>query len=330
MKLSKHILLFLIPLFVISCGQTKDSSGENNEAVLAQDSSLNELLEGSIIPPTKNRKDTLSFENTPCGWDTSLCSLPKDHEAHLDPYYNGHLCENFDPEQIDFSKEYLQLQETSTKKYGVDVTNSIKNYKYVLDSLFNYGDFQNDGVIGANYSRIRVHIDKTNKNKYNQFTILGQTNVNGNVCDFQGNMDIYRIYEYKENFDYPGQATLFATYKFYEDSTQKHVGVFEGTFECSVLINHEQQTIKLDEGMAIADGYYNRTFVGTWTPYKSSLPKKCIWGDNRLPFTFDFDQGDGEMMINEKYANNGWQPYIDRTEYEYSNGKSQLKNIWWK
>jgi len=43
------------------------------------------------------------------------CKLPKNDPAHFNPYYNGHLCENFNPQQTDFSKEYLNLQ---TKRYA--------------------------------------------------------------------------------------------------------------------------------------------------------------------------------------------------------------------
>lgn len=30
--------------------------------------------------------------------------------------------------------------------------------------------------------------------------------------------------------------------------------------------------------------------------------KKCVWEDGRFPYTFDFANGDGEAVVNEKYV----------------------------
>jgi hypothetical protein len=78
---------------------------------------------------------------------------------------------------------------------------------------------------------------------------------------------------------------------------------------------------------ALADGYNNRTFVGTWISYSMKAVKKCIWGDYRLPFTFDFDCGDGEMHVCEKYVQNGWTTFNSSEEYDVTGDKAILK--WW-
>lgn len=259
------------------------------------------------------------------------CSLPKNHEAHFDPYYNGHLCENFDSKQADFSNEYLRLQTERIAKIATDKTDNLIDYKFDTDSLFNTGDFQQNGIIGLNYKRIRIHISDTKQKEGElEFIVKGKSNVSGNICDFKGTLKVLKVYEINENYDFPGQASLFAEYEFFEDSTQNHVGIFKGTFECAIIIDHNTKEIKLDESFAIADGYYNRTYVGTWDSYKKGTLKKCIWGDYRLPFTFDFDGGDGEMMVNQKYVKNGWTTFGDGSEYEYSKGKPRLKKQWWK
>ncbi|QSS96629.1 hypothetical protein [Psychroflexus sp. ALD_RP9] len=263
--------------------------------------------------------------------DAEWCSLAKNHEAHFDPYYNGHLCENFDSKQADFSAEYLRLQTDRLSKIAIDKTEQLVKYNFDTDSLFNTGEFQQNGIIGLDYKRIRFHISDTKqKEGVLEFIISGKSNVSGNICDFKGSLKVLKVYELTENYDFPGQATLFAEYEFFEDSTQNHVGIFKGTFECSILIDHETKEIKLDESFAIADGYYNRTYVGTWESYNSVKRKKCIWGDYRLPFTFDFDGGDGEMMVNLKYVKNGWETFGDGSEYEYTTGKPRLKKQWWK
>ena len=89
------------------------------------------------------------------------------------------------------------------------------------------------------------------------------------------------------------------------------------------LIDHEKRSIKIDESFGIADGYYNRTYVGIWKSYKTDKKKKCIWGDHRLPFTFDFDCGDGEMRVCDKYVANGWLSFNDGSDFK-------IINRWWE
>jgi len=255
----------------------------------------------------------------------------ENNETNFDPYYNGNVSKYFDEKQADFSKEYLKFQTENLSKISTDNTEKIRAYKFDTDSLLNTGDFEQNGIIGLNYKRIRIHISHTKQiDKKLEFTIIGKSNVSGNICDFRGTLKILKVYEITENYDFPGQASLFAEYEFYEDHTQKHVGTFKGTFECSILIDHNTKEIKFDESFKVADGYYNRTYVGVWKSYNSKTVKKCIWGDYRLPFTFDFDYGDGEMMVNPKYVNNGWKTFNNSSEYEYSEGKIRLKKQWWK
>lgn len=259
------------------------------------------------------------------------CKLPKNHKAHFDPYYNGHLCENFDSKQADFSTEYFHLQTKEISKISIDKTDQLAGYTFDISNLFNTGEFHQNGVIGTEYSRIKIHISNTERiNNKHEFIITGKSNVSGNICDFRGKLEILKIFEITVNPDFEGQASLFAKYEFLEDSTQNHVGIFKGTFECSVKIDHYAKTIKLDKSFIDADGYYNRSYVGTWTGYEDKTTKKCIWGDYRLPFTFDFDGGDGEMMINDKYINNGWKSFSNGSEYDYSSGNPELINKWWK
>jgi hypothetical protein len=98
--------------------------------------------------------------------------------------------------------------------------------------------------------------------------------------------------------------------------------------ECAVHL--DKSKMLLDESMDIADGYWNRTFVGTWTEYKTQKSKKCIWGDYRLPFTFDFDCGDGEMVICDKYVKNGWQTFNVGSEYvNTEDDKWVFRDTWW-
>jgi len=212
-------------------------------------------------------------------------NMSKNKESHIDPYRNGHLYKYFDPKQSDFSDQYLKLRTKRVSKIGIEKANQLIDYQFDKDSLFNTGNFQQNGIIGLSYRRIRIHISETKKTENNlRFIIVGKSNVKRNVCDFKGTIDFFKIYEIEEEFEIPGQAIIFAKYELYEDSTQNHAGVFRGIFECAVIIDHQNKKIKLNNILG-GDGYFNRTYVGTWKSYSSKFMKKCIWGDHRLPFT---------------------------------------------
>jgi len=250
---------------------------------------------------------------------------------NINPYYNGHLSEYYNPDQTDFSKEYLLLQ---LESYGKDSNKLEQTAIYDFSPIWLTGNWEQNGVIGSNYQRIQFHIDTVTKSVKNPYTyvVIGKSKVNNNICNFKGVIKLLSVFLFDscDYSEYNNCGGLFANYTFYEDSSQKHSGIYKGTTDCTFYLDIKTNTIQLDESMRIADGYCNRSFVGTWTEYKSNREKKCIWGDYRLPFTFDFDCGDGEMHVCDKYVQNGWQTYMDGSEYvNVGNGKFEIKNKWW-
>jgi hypothetical protein len=278
--------------------------------------------QGNNIPVAAKKKNY---------YKTTGCILEADDPAHFDPYYNGHLCENFNPEQVDFSQEYLKLE----TKYMTKTSNILPEIlKYNFSHIWPTNNTEQNGVLGRTYERIRIHIDdvSTSKNRY-VYLIRGASNVANNICRFKGTIKLLQAYlnDSCYNSTFMKCGNLFAEYAFFEDSLQNHSGMFKGITECSFQIDSTDQNILLDESMDGADGYWNRSFVGTWTEYKTGIKKKCIWGDYRLPFTFDFDCGDGEMMVCEQYKKNGWQTFGDGTEFiSIRENKRELKNKWWQ
>ncbi len=231
----------------------------------------------------------------------------------IDPYHYSQLSENYNEQQIDFSKEFLKIGINNSKKVYSEITNDI--IKYSLDyNIFKTGDNFQNGIIGENYKRIKVYIKYSKRIENLDFLLVGKSNVLGNINSFEGKMKILSIFECKNDCDYEGQGTLYGEYELKEFANEKHSGIFKGTFECEIRINHKKRVIEFSDAFESADGYSNRTYVGTWKSYKTGKSKKCIWGDYRLPFTFDFDQGDGEMMINKKYINNGWKSFNNHSE----------------
>lgn len=262
-----------------------------------------------------------------CNW--TGCHLSPSDPMHFNPYYNGHLCENFNPQQTDFSKEYLELR---TKRYTSQTNQLSQTVKYDFSQIWLSGNWQQNGIIGPNCQRIQIHIDNVSKSekKPDTYLVTGKSKVNNNICNFSGEIKLLKVYysEYCEDSSKKQCGVIFANYVFYEDSSQNHSGIFKGTTDCDFYTDNSKG--KLDDTFDGADGYENRSFVGTWTDYKSKEKKKCIWGDYRLPFSFDFDIGDGEMHVNDKYKNNGWQSFNTEAELGFTeDNKPFLKNRWW-
>ncbi len=254
-----------------------------------------------------------------CNWTS--CTLKPDDPAHFNPYYSGHLCENFNPEQIDFSKEYLKLE----TKHFARTSNILKQIlKYDFSRVWLTYNTEQNGFLGPTYQRIRIHIDKVTASKSSDtYIVNGASNVANNICRFRGTIKLIQafLYDSCDNSTYLKCGDLFAEYIFYQDSLQNSSGVFKGVTECMFHIDSNGQYVLLDESMDGADFYWNRSFVGTLREYKTGITKKCIWGDDRLPFSFDLDCGDGEMIIRDKYKKNGWQTFGEESEW---------KQKWWQ
>ena len=92
----------------------------------------------------------------------------------------------------------------------------------------------------------------------------------------------------------------------FEDKGQKYAGVFSGILKTKWYLD-KNNNLKYDNININSDGYFNNAFVGTWKIYDNGLPKKCNWGDYRVPNSnCDFDTGTGEFNVSEKYIKNGW------------------------
>lgn len=193
------------------------------------------------------------------------------------------------------------------------------------------------GFIGTDFQRIRIKFISVIKDPGNprQYFVYGKTMVKQNICDFQGTITITGVYNVKTP-EYAGlnQGTAIGEYLFYEDPAQKHVGVFTGVFRTNWYID-EEGNLKYDDLAAVADGFSNNEFVGTWTSYSGAVTKPCNWGDNRIPMSAALDTGAGEFYPDTQYHKNGWQTYVDA----YSGGNDlqriqqaqQTENEpWWK
>lgn len=251
----------------------------------------------------------------------------KSNVYYPNPYRNNILSEYFNPDQIDFSQDFLFLETERTEANAslMDVS------KYSFDSnIFCTGDFEQNGILGKENQRIKIHISRMEKLDNSLiFHIEGKSNVKGTICKFEGKITILSVYKHMADRIYPGQGIIFCQYDFFENKEQEHPGIFRGIFKATIRIDSKNQKIKLDERLSRGSLYNNRTYVGTWSTYDEKTTQKCIWGDYRLPFTFDFDCGDYVMTACEKYIKNGWETFSDGSEYDCTDTPCKLKNRWW-
>jgi hypothetical protein len=223
---------------------------------------------------------------------------------------------NYSESQIDLSQEFYanRIKCFSYLPQKKDITDKIKKFD-CSEIWTKYSDkVSQNGVIGINYQRIRIHISKVLKNQVqtNNYLVFGKSKVNNVICSFKGTIRIVTAYEFtseEEGHRETGRM-LLAEYQFEEqDCNAGRGGTFKGVLESEFFLDEKLGKALLDDSNSTADGYANNTFVGTWTGHPTGKPKKCIWGDHRLPFTFDFDVGDGDVHVNDKYKENGWDSF---------------------
>lgn len=223
-----------------------------------------------------------------------------------------------------FIKGKLQLEPTF-----------LKTYSYWNNQAF---DAPVNGVLGNNFKRIEVYFyPDAIKIDSVTYSVRGLTKVKKNVCDFIGEIRVKKIYHVFEcDTVSPDYYVIIADYTLREDATQKCSGEFRGILGAYGYVTDDALgNIKVDNIAQDGDGYMNRSYVGIWQSYKDpALVERCMWGDGRLPFRFDFDIGDGEMRVNPKYASSEWDRFLrwkdlDIIEPESGDSRATYKNPWW-
>lgn len=196
--------------------------------------------------------------------------------------------------------------------------NKIEQFKYIdFSVLFSekYSAY-NLGYIDENYKRIRIKFISIIKNPVdpNIYYVYGKSNVEGNICEFQGKFEIYKIsilnsmhFGVDDKYKDEGiklQGLIFVNYIFYEDPKQGHPGYFRGEGYSAWYMGKENQ-INFDDIESHSDRWCNNQFVGKWISYTTNQSKICNWGYARIPQSGDLDNGAGEFAPNEKYWDQG-------------------------
>ena len=211
----------------------------------------------------------------------------------------------------------------------------LKTYSYWGSHTY---DAPVNGVLGNDFKRIEVYFyTDALKTDSVTYSVRGRTKVKKNICDFSGEVKIKKIYHvFERDTDSPDYYKIIADYSLREDSVQKGSGVFRGILGAYGYVTDDApEVIKVDNTDQDGDGYMNRSYVGTWQSYKTpAIVKRCMWGDNRLPFRFDFDIGAGEIRVNSKYASPEWDRFmegkdLDVVEPESGDSRATYKDPWW-
>ncbi|WP_321290151.1 hypothetical protein [uncultured Sunxiuqinia sp.] len=240
----------------------------------------------------------------------------------------------------------ISVQVLGQNNDKIDFTTEIKGFD--ISNLLTLSEFNIEasdeivgrpeplGYIGENYLRFRIHFISVIQNPKNsmEYFVYGKSKVKNNICDFQGILTVEKAMLFAES-EFPTfkQGLFNGKYEFFENPNQKGTGVFKGRFHTFFYIDTDGK-IKYDALMFVADGFENNQFEGTWTSYNSGNPKKCNWGDFRIPDSGNFDSGAGEFGPNSKYAEFGWESYLKAWIYNpNSPGVEEARKVesekWW-
>jgi hypothetical protein len=197
------------------------------------------------------------------------------------------------------------------------------------------------GIIGKNHKRLKVKLISINQTDNNLiYKVYGKSCVDGNICEFNGTIEIEKILKLNElhlgvddEFKEAGikdQGLIIANYKFEENVEQIHSGTFKGQLYSKWYIDNSNQ-IKYDNIQLQSDSYFNNASVGEWISYKTNQTKLCNWGDYRIPeCNSDFDIGAGEFSPSERYYTQGWENYQNAWLSNNKVAQEIELNEWWR
>ncbi|WP_295730209.1 hypothetical protein [uncultured Muribaculum sp.] len=268
-----------------------------------------------------------------------LYTLKKTKKALGDVFYHGNRSKLLDFSRIDNS-DLFEIYLTPTDYSSIeDCDKSLSDGDIRLNPDVFRGNIPANGVLGDDFRRIEVYFypDMVKIDSLT-YAVRGRTKVKTNVCDFTGHIRIKKIFRgIEHDMDSTYSYSIIAEYLLKEDASQKGSGELRGILQADACtLKDTPDVVRIDESWADADGYFNRTFVGTWRSYNDpALVKRCMWGDYRLPFCFDFDIGDGEMMVNPDYASPEWDRWMYRKDIELILSEdgvhynAKYRNPWW-
>lgn len=193
------------------------------------------------------------------------------------------------------------------------------------------------GIIGTNYQRFHIKFITVTKdiNNPSTYIVTGKDKVKTNICDFTGTIKILHIRKSSEFDDIVDDTMrnycILAAYSFKENPKQQFTGTFEGIAQCNFYLDLKGNIHYYD--ITDNEEFSNNGFVGTWKSYDGKYNKPCNWGDLRIPYSGDLDNGAAYFYPADKYQKNGWLNYVASLEYNTAASVKALqaeKMAWWR
>lgn len=215
---------------------------------------------------------------------------------------------------------------------------STKTYAHE-DSLClqKYGHIEPLGYRGPIFQRFYIHYDTVQHQGNGDYLVKGRTRYRDTIRYFSGHIVLDSVTTYKD-WEFPELAEeegdIFAHYVFKEDPNCAGAGILSGRATFGYAKRHGR--FYYDAFWAIADGYCNNQYEGTWTSYDLKHKEKCNWGDFRIPDSKAFDTGAAEFYPYEKYVEFGWELYNEllyadwgTPQYDSLQKLNDTDETWW-
>lgn len=203
--------------------------------------------------------------------------------------------------------------------------------------LKKFGHIEPIGYRGPNFQRFYIHYDNVKHQGNGDYLVNGHTRCRDTIRYFSGHIVLdsattYKDWEFSELAEEEG--TIFAHYVFNEDTNCTGAGILSGRASFDYVRRHGRYYY--DAFWAVADGYCNNQYEGTWTSYDLKQKEKCNWGDFRIPDSQALDTGCGMFIPDEKFTDFGWKQlllYLNASwgtaEYDSLEKINEADELWW-
>jgi hypothetical protein len=213
------------------------------------------------------------------------------------------------------------LREEVLAGVHVQSKNELSRFRsYNFATVWKFGmTHEYDGFASDSMTRVRLKFCSLRRKSPTIYAAKGFFLYNGRMSSFQGELtltNVALINPYDEGCEDPypierirAEGIVVANFRFTLSDSSYLAGTSSGEWWVD-SIDHLHANYRGD----CADGFVNNQFAGTY--YCSSTRQNLIiaWGDFRIPFSRDLDIGVGEFSPNPKYADQGWQSYLDAFE----------------
>ncbi len=253
------------------------------------------------------------------------CSAQKTRYSPMD---NKELSERFSPTKVDFSSDYVQLIETPPEGTTLyDATQDLKGFdidtRQIFSSVGEDGNtYPQNGTLGNDYRRIQIYLsDQINRKEALIFEVKGKTRMGDSLYPITGTIKIEKILKYRPkdllgNEDAKSENYIMYGHYHFAELPLKGAGEMNGTccYFVKTVMNYDNHKDELSRKIVLdvddkQGNYYNSQYIGIRTDYASGKTEKCLFGDNKIGYSFDFDIGTTEMSINPKYKSKDWENF---------------------